>query len=116
MASHPDADHIGGMDTLLERFNPNMFFIFKDDKQSPEYLKLVNSLSNIQNAHLTYEDDFKINELDFNVLWPIITISPLGIDNVNNASYGIEINFNNFTFVTLGDIESLKVKMQSIKL
>ena len=105
MASHPDGDHIGGFNDLLRRYSSKIFFAFKSNKKNDLYKNLIKKVSQINNAHLTYEDDFIVDGLEFNILWPTDNISTFKIENVNNASYGIELIMNNFSFVSLGDLE-----------
>ncbi len=106
MASHPDGDHIGGMPDILSLFSPELTFIFKNSKETETFLELKDSLESLQNAHLTLEDDFKIEDISFNVIWPDENLNTYKIENVNNASYGLEIEFGDFTFLTMGDLES----------
>lgn len=104
--THPDADHIEGFLQLAKRYTISNLFINKTFKESlllNEILLLVKEKS-IKNFSLYAGNDFKIDSLNFDILWPIGISTLLEENNTNESSIALLLKYRNFELYTAGDL------------
>ncbi len=105
--THPDADHAEGFIEVLKRFKVKNVFIEKVNKASKIYdeIKSLIKEKNITNYSIHDLNDFKINEVYFDVVWPFKeTNTYTDIKEPNDTSIGLVINYKNFNMFTAGDL------------
>ena len=104
VATHPHADHIGGLPTVLRNFDVKK--ILMPDVQS-QTLIFEDLLYAIQDTDIGISipalgDIFALGDAMITVVAPVREYG----DNLNNASIGIRIDFHNTSFLLAGDAES----------
>ncbi len=108
ISTHPDKDHIEGLNYVLNKYNIQYYFINKVTKESElidQNLYIVNK-NNIKNFGLNNKNDFIIDGVIFNILWP--TKETTNVANTpNNHSISLLISYKDFRFLTMGDADSL---------
>lgn len=104
IATHPDSDHIGGLDAVVNKFNVKGLYLPEQTITSDSYNDLI-SACNQKQVPLNYVykgDNFSIdNYIDLFVL------SPSYIQDDNNLnSIVFKLSFKNKSFLFTGDAES----------
>lgn len=102
IGSHPDEDHIGSMDVIVEKFNCRNIFM-------PSYAKDTRTYDNVQQA-LDYKgyhpympeigDSFPLGDATFTILGPVNTYT-----DSNNNSICIRLTYGSTSFLFTGDAE-----------
>jgi competence protein ComEC len=106
IATHADYDHIGSIQDVLNSYKTEIVFIAPTTKDNGTIQSLRKHMRDgkIKNAHLNSNTDFTFDSIKWNILWPTETTTlPDELDE-NDRSYGIELSYNNFTFVSMGDL------------
>lgn len=102
--THPDLDHIEGILPLLDIYRVKTIYITKslkgNDLTKSIYEKI--KLKKIPVYYLNEDNDFKFNNLEFNIFHPKINTSIF--TDANELSIGIEIILNKCSIYTAGDL------------
>lgn len=116
IATHPHADHIGGMESILKEFNVSYFCAPKVTENTDIFKNMIKALK---------EENTSINTLSYSNPHPIdlgentkVEIySPLNeeYDNINNYSPLLRISYGETSFLFTGDAEA-EVEMEVLKL
>ena len=116
IATHPHADHIGGMQSILKEFNVSYFCAPKVTENTDIFKNMIKALK---------EENTSINTLSYSNYHPIdlgentkVEIySPLNeeYDNINNYSPLLRISYGETSFLFTGDAEA-DVEMEVLKL
>jgi competence protein ComEC len=105
LLTHADADHIEGTLGLLESYNIENLFINRTPKKnaliSELKHKIMGSETNVLGLHS--ENDFKLDDVYFDILWPTENFSS---EDTNNESIALIIKYGNFEMYSGGDLES----------
>ncbi|MGL4912798.1 MAG: ComEC/Rec2 family competence protein [Romboutsia sp.] len=103
IATHPDSDHIGGLDAIVNKFDVKSFYMPEQSTTSNAYDDLISSCSknNVAINYLYKGDSLKIEDsIDLFIL------SPSYIQSDNNLnSIVFNLNFKNKSFLFTGDAE-----------
>ncbi len=102
--THPHADHIGGLEDVLEVFNCNMLYDPGIDYASPVYESLLNYIfdSGCGYSILTGEDKWMLSQdVSLEVVW-----LERGAGSPNEASAVFLVTCGDFTLLLTGDIEN----------
>lgn len=104
--THPDADHIEGFTKVLEKYNVETAFIHKVDKDSPIYAEVIGLLNdkNIPNYQITDDNDFTLDGVKFDTVWPMDTESLTAFEDPNDTSISFLITYKDFQMYTAGDL------------
>lgn len=105
IATHADADHIGGMAPLLERIPVGEFLYAGDGSftaETPEYTALLQRLQEkkVVGQPLQRHDSIFLGDSVLTVLGPVRMY-----EDTNNASLVLHLNFKEFSALFCGDIE-----------
>ncbi|MCK4366155.1 MAG: PKD domain-containing protein, partial [Thermoplasmatales archaeon] len=107
IASHPDADHIGGADEVIENFDVLSIYHPGYEKNTSTYQEFIAAAEN--ESCPIYTDD-ELDPGDFINISSIISCQILHIDknasNSNDASVVLRVDFNLASFLFTGDISS----------
>jgi competence protein ComEC len=103
IATHPDSDHIGGLDNVVDAFDVKSIYMTEKSSDSESYINLIKSCKNknLDIQYLNREDNLNIeNELSLQVL------SPSNINDENNlASIVLYMKYKDNEFILTGDSE-----------
>jgi len=102
VATHPHADHIGGLIGVLDAFEVDEIWLNGDTSTSQTYSQFMSAV-NSEGAQV-YEarrgDTIEVGELVFNVLHPVSLD-----DTVNNNSIVLSLSYGDIDFLLMGDAE-----------
>lgn len=103
VGTHPDADHIGGLDVILYKFDWDTFFMPDIEKDTKTYEEVVASVAE-KRAKITTPTagaEYSLGEADFTILGPVNTEEK----DANNSSIVIRLNYRDTHFLFNGDAE-----------
>ncbi len=104
IGTHPDSDHIGGLDVILYKFDWNMVMmpdLEKDTKTYEEVIQVIED-KNQKVTHPIVGETYALGEAEFTIVCPQGT--DYG-DNSNNYSIGLRVTFGENHFLFTGDAE-----------
>lgn len=102
IGTHPDSDHIGGLDVIIYKFDCKMVMLpdyKKDTKTYRDVLGAMNSKS-YKNTLPEVGEQYSLGEAVFTIVAPNGTY-----DTANNSSIGLLISYGDRTFLFTGDAE-----------
>jgi competence protein ComEC len=103
--SHPHTDHITGMDTIIDTYQPRVFVDIGIPHTTIAYEKLILAIQkNNMNYYQATERKISLGPLIFHILPP--TNPYLEISELNNNSAVIRLDYGKVSFLFPGDIES----------
>ena len=106
VATHPHADHIGGMTKVIQSFSIGAIYMPNATTTTQTYIDL---LTVIKNAGLTITTAkagvsiFNSNGVSVNIIAP----NSASYDDLNNYSAVVKITYNSNSFLFMGDAEEL---------
>lgn len=104
VATHPDADHIGGLGNVLDAFDVKHIWLNGDTASTQTYMDFMAKV-NAEGAEVHQAqrgDQINLSTLTFDVLHPTF---PLGSDR-NENSIVMKLSFGQVDFLFTGDAES----------
>lgn len=105
VGTHPDADHIGGLDVIVYKYDCGTIFMPAYEKDTKTYLELEEVIRN-KNQKITYPipgADYTLGEAEFTILAP--NSNDYG-GNANNYSIALRLTYGDTHFLFTGDAES----------
>ena len=103
IASHPDADHIGSLDHIIDNFQVKNVYMPEQSTNSTSYKNLVSSCNN-KNLDINYL--YKGDSISVDKDIDMLVLSPSYIQDKNNLnSIVFELNFKDKSFLFTGDSE-----------
>lgn len=109
--THPHADHINGLISVLDRFKVNGVLMTMPDYDNLAYKQFILRLNQYRIPIYSAQknQDIVLGNLQFDILYPFEPISGKKIENVNNASPIIKLNILQnkkvFSILFTGDAE-----------
>lgn len=106
VATHPHADHIGGMQKVVKNFEVDNVYMPKALTNTKTYENLLKEIDNknlkikTAKAGVTIVDD---DNLDIDIIAP----NSNTYEDLNNYSACIKLTYQNITYLFMGDAESL---------
>ncbi len=105
LATHPDADHIGGLSTIIENYNVGTFIEPGVSSESKLYATLLDDVNTKQIPHVYARTGMHIvldkeNNVTFSVLEPDIVTAD---EDTNDASIVGILSYGDKTFMFTGD-------------
>lgn len=100
IATHADADHIGGLTDVVRNFAVNSALVGRTPANDPEFAKFSQSLTTTNLQTVQRGDVIRFGEVELHVLWP-----PPGSDSSNDASVVLKLQFRERSILLTGDIE-----------
>jgi competence protein ComEC len=105
IASHPHTDHITGMDTIIDTYQPRAFVDIGIPHTTKAYEKLIRAIQkNSLNYYQAIERKISLGLLIFHILPP--ANPSIEISELNNNSAVIRMDYGKVSFLFPGDIES----------
>lgn len=103
--THPDADHIEGYLELQKRFDIQNIFINKTFKENALIDQISESLSPNSNVFGLHEfNDFRIDDVYFDILWPEKDFLFGEIEDSNDLSISLLLTYGEFSLFLGGDL------------
>lgn len=104
IGTHPDADHIGGLDVILYRCNVDLVMMPDLKKDTRTYDDVVQTIKNksIKQVSPKVGDQYSLGPATFTIVAPN---ENYGTDDANNWSIGILLQNGNNRFLFVGDAE-----------
>jgi competence protein ComEC len=133
VASHPDMDHVAGLEYVLTSYKIDQIVTNGDEKQTKAFLNLKNAMQTSTATKLVAKqgDVFSFQDLHAEVLWPEVndpkTVQPVNTDNIdksiqssstatkktddtNTRSIVLRLEFGDFSALFTGDLEANQEK------
>jgi competence protein ComEC len=103
LATHADADHIDGLNDVLENFVVRAALIARRPADDPEFAKFSQTLARTktQSEMIEAGDEIRFGDVVVSVLWPPAT----GEKSTNNDSIVLRIQYGERSILLTGDIE-----------
>ncbi len=104
IGTHPDADHIGGLDVVIYKFACDTIILPDYEKDTKTYEELIQTIEN-KSYKITRPKtgaEYSLGEAEFTI------VSPVGDDygsNANDYSVGIRLTYGDTAFLFTGDAE-----------
>ncbi len=104
IGTHPDADHIGGLDVIITKFDCDIVMMpgIERDTASCRDVKMAMEYRGYKNTLPVPGTEYSLGDAVFTVIAPNREYG----EDYNNASVGILLKFGNTGFVFTGDAES----------
>ncbi|MGM9534904.1 MAG: ComEC/Rec2 family competence protein [Intestinibacter sp.] len=104
IATHPDSDHIGSLDYVVDNFDVDKIYMTKQVADSECYDNLIDSCNqkNLKIGYLSKDDTF---DLDSSTKIDVLSPSYITDDN-NSNSIVLNISYKNNNFLFTGDCDS----------
>lgn len=105
VATHPHADHIGGMTSVINGIKIGKFFMPEKEHTTKTFESMIDALAsnNIDVFRAKAGTDIiSINGLQANILSPVSSYG----DDLNNWSAVVKVVYKNNSFLLMGDAES----------
>ena len=103
IGTHPDADHIGGLDVIITKFDCENIFMPDKTSDSKEYKELLDAIK-YRNYNITVPqvgNTFSLGSASCIVLGPIALS-----ESNNNNSIVVKVKYKDTSFLLSGDAES----------
>lgn len=103
IATHPDSDHIGSLDYIIDNFDVEKIYMTNQITDSECYTNLIDSCNNknLKVNYLSKDDSFNLDDSTH-----IYVLSPSYItDNNNSNSIVLNIKYKNNSFLFTGDCD-----------
>lgn len=107
VATHPDADHIGGMDNVIKAIPIDTFIMsIMPEAITPTTANYLNMLKALEDKKIDVEEavmgtKYTLGQADFTLLGPVGEF-----DSTNNMSVVIKLTFGDNRFLFMGDAET----------
>lgn len=103
--THGDADHCGGLDVVISKFDIGTIFTcgFKKDTWTEKAVYDAIEYRGFDYVHPSFENTFSLGDADCYILGPVTY--DLGEGDVNNASIVIKVVYGTTSFLFMGDAE-----------
>lgn len=103
IATHPDSDHIGGIDNIIKNFQVKSIYMPEQSTDSLDYKNLLTACSD---KNLTINYLYKGDTLKIEDSIDLLVLSPSFIQNENNLnSIVFKLDFKDKSFLFTGDAE-----------
>ena len=103
IATHPDSDHIGSLDYVVNKFDVKSIYMPDQNTDSSSYKNLIKACKD-KNLNINYL--FKGDTLNVDEYIDLVVLSPSYIQQDNNLnSIVFNLNYKNKSFLFTGDCE-----------
>lgn len=104
--THPDADHVEGFLGMIDRYEFKNIFIEKVPKESSIYEEILERIGNLNTNLYSITDlnDFELDGVTFDILWPQKLDLTEFEEDVNESSIALTLNYKDFVMYSAGDL------------
>ena len=104
IGTHPDADHIGGLDVMITKFDCGMVMMPEVGRDNKTYLEVIDAMEyrGYHNTPPVVGNRYQLGEASFTIVSPSQSYG----DAYNNYSVGVLLAFGNTRFLFVGDAEA----------
>ena len=105
IGTHPDSDHIGGLDVVIYKFDCGTILLPGYQKDTKTYDDVINTMENknYRNTLPNVGDTYQFSDASFTIIAPN---NYLYGDTTNNYSIGIILKYGDTSFLFTGDAEN----------
>lgn len=105
IGTHPDSDHIGGLDVVIYKFDCGTILLPDYQKDTNTYDDVINTMKNknYSNTLPNVGDTYQLSDANFTIIAP--NSYSYG-DTTNNYSIGIILKYGDDSFLFTGDAEN----------
>lgn len=102
ICTHPDTDHIGGMDVILYKFDCETIFMTDEERDNNTYRDVIDTMKNkgYKNTLPLIGNEYSLGDAQFTILAP-----GQMSENSNNNSIAVILTHGNNSFLFTGDAE-----------
>jgi competence protein ComEC len=103
--THPDADHIGGAVDVLSHYKVDTVLMTGAEADTKTFTDLKSYLADHQIAvkYVTAQDDFALDGLQFDILYPLTSLVGQHPAQTNNTSIVMHMSYQDFDILLTGD-------------
>lgn len=104
IGTHPDADHIGGLDVILTKFDCETIIFSEAQSDTLSYKRVMEALRQ-KNYRVTAPELFEsysLGDASFTIVGPVVTYE----EESNNNSIALRVSYGETSFLFLGDAEA----------
>lgn len=104
IGTHPDADHIGGLDVVIYKFECDTIILPDFEKNTATYRDVIDTIDN-KGYRITRPEvgkTYNLGQAEFTIVSPV---SDDYGDDANNYSVGIRLVYGDTSFLLAGDAE-----------
>lgn len=106
IATHPDEDHIGGMSSVIKKYNIGKFYAPKKLSNTRTFENMIKALSS-KNLKINQGQQGINLDLGKNVVCEMLAPNNTKYENTNNYSIVLKITYGNTKFLFTGDAEKI---------
>lgn len=108
--SHPHADHVSGLNYVLDRYKVGKVYLTGTSYNSPDYVEFLNKIRDLKiPAEKFYEGrNIYIDEVTLSAFWPKEDITGKIFSNTNDTSIVFNLNYKENNFLFTGDLSKEK--------
>jgi competence protein ComEC len=106
--THPHADHVAGLNYVLDRYTINNVYMTGAVHTAPDYKEFLERLKKQGVAtHKAYlGQDFSVDDFNFRTLYPITDISGQTLKDQNDGSVVLDVSAQGRHVLMLGDLSA----------
>ena len=104
--THPHADHIGGLETVLKKITIREIWDTHNDFESSVYDRILKGAEQNKST-IRYPqpgDIYQLGEMKLTILYPDFAIA-MSMKNINNSSIVFRLDYKDHSFLFTGDAE-----------
>lgn len=103
IGTHPDSDHIGGLDVIIYKFNCKKILMPDCKNDTATYRDVINSIKekNYKAVHPKLHQTFSLGDATFTITGPVSNYS-----ETNDNSISLRLTYHNTSFLFMGDVTS----------
>ncbi len=107
VVTHPHLDHIEGLISVLEHHRVKEILMSAPDYENEAYEVFLDEVvrQGIPVHFAQADKDFKLGDLNLDVLYPFEPVTGRHFENVNNVSVVIDATYGGHSFLLMGDAE-----------
>jgi competence protein ComEC len=104
--THPDSDHIGGGDDVLENLEVDTVLMPDVSNNTMTYEEVIRDIETyeVEVIHPSVGDTYTLGDAEFTILCPDASL--ISQEDTNNASVGVKLVHGSNSFVMCGDAET----------
>lgn len=106
IATHPHADHIGGMKEVINSFDIGLIYMPKVTTNTSTYINLLKAIDEKELKIKSAKAGVKIIDND-NLKIDIISPNSDKYDDLNNYSAVVKLNYKDISYLYMGDAEKI---------